>query len=411
MPQYETKVSVEDLKLGMYVCRLDRPWIETHFLFQGFHISTDSDMQELRRTCEYVFVDPERGVEPDSRPQQPLPRRTKPISEEIFRNAARPDIYPVVTSLDEELQAARDSRAGTLAEVSSILEELKAGRKIQIESVRQAVAGMIASIVRNPDAFLWLTRLKDKDSYAFAHCVDASSLAVAFGRHLGFAQPQLEDLAIGTLLFDIGKLQLPDDIMKKPGRLTEKEFALIRRHVDFGVQIVQEMKGSSKDIVATVRYHHERHDGKGYPRGVAGKQIPVFGRIAALVDCYDAITSERPYSHAMSAYDAVQLIYEWRDKDFQADMVEQFIQCIGVFPAGTLVELSTGEVGIVIAQNRVRRLKPRIMLVLDSNKLALEFNPILDLIDNPVDSAGRPVDIRQPLVPGSYGINASDFYL
>jgi HD-GYP domain-containing protein (c-di-GMP phosphodiesterase class II) len=408
MPQYETKVSVEDLKVGMYVCRLDRPWIETHFLFQGFHISNDSDMQELRRTCEYVFVDPERGAEPDS---QPLPRRTKPIGEEIFRSAPRPDVYPVVTSMDEELQAARDSRAGTLAEVGSILEDLKAGRKIQVESVRQAVSGMIASILRNPDAFLWLTRLKDKDSYAFAHCVDASSLAVAFGRHLGFAQSQLEDLAIGTLLFDIGKLQLPDDILKKPGRLTEKEFALIRRHVEFGVQIVEEMKGSNKDIVSTVRCHHERHDGKGYPLGLAGKQIPVFGRIAALVDCYDAITSERPYSHAMSAYDAVQLIYEWRDKDFQADMVEQFIQCIGVFPAGTLVELSTGEVGIVIAQNRVRRLKPRIMLVLDSNKLALEFNPILDLIDNPLDSAGRPVDIRQPLVPGSYGIHASDFYL
>ncbi len=411
MPQYETKVSVEDLKVGMYVCRLDRPWIETHFLFQGFHISNDADMQELRRTCEYVFVDPERGTEPENEPLQPLPRRNRPISEEIFRNAPEHDVYPVVTSMDEELQAARDSRARTLAEVSNILDDLRAGRKIQVESVRQAVTDMIASIVRNPDAFLWLTRLKDKDSYAFAHCVDASSLAVAFGRHLGFAQRDLENLAIGTLLFDIGKLQLPDDILTKPGRLTEKEFALIRRHVEFGVQIVEEMNGSNKDIVSTVRYHHERHDGKGYPRGVSGKRIPVFGRIAALVDCYDAITSERPYSQAMSAHDAVQLIYEWRDKDFQADMVEQFIQCIGVFPAGTLVELSTGEVGIVIAQNRVRRLKPRIMLVLDSSKVALEFNPILDLIDNPMDSEGRPVVIRQPLVPGSYGIHASDFYL
>jgi HD-GYP domain-containing protein (c-di-GMP phosphodiesterase class II) len=411
MPQYEQKVSVDDLRLGMYVSRLDRPWIETHFLFQGFHVSSEADMQELRRTCEYVFVDPERGEAPETEARRLAPVRSKPVGEEVFRNAPDKGVYPVVTSMDEELQAARDSRAMTLAEVSNILDELKAGRKIQIESVRQAVTGMIASIVRNPDAFLWLTRLKDKDSYAFAHCVDASSLAVAFGRHLGFAQPELEDLAIGTLLFDIGKLQLPDDILKKPGRLTEKEFALIRRHVEFGVQIVEEMKGSSKNIVSTVRYHHERHDGKGYPRGVAGKRIPVFGRIAALVDCYDAITSERPYSHAMSAYDAVQLIYEWRDKDFQADMVEQFIQCIGVFPAGTLVELSTGEVGIVIAQNRVRRLKPRIMLVLDSSKVALEFNPILDLIENPLDSEGRPVEIRQPLVPGSYGIQASDFYL
>ncbi len=395
----------------MYVSRLDRPWVETHFLFQGFYISSDADMQELRRACEYVFVDPERGEVPGPYLQRrQLPPR-KAASKEIFRNVPTQDVYPVVTSVKEELQAARESHATALAQVGDILEDLKSGRKIQIESVRQAVKGMIASIVRNPDAFLWLTRLKNKDSYAYAHCVDASSLAVAFGRHLGCTLQDLENLAIGTLLFDIGKLQLPDGLLKKPGRLTQQEYALIRRHVEFGVRVVAEMKGSSKAIVSTVSYHHERHDGKGYPRGVAGKRIPVFGRIAALVDCYDAITSERPYSHAMSAYDAVQLIYEWRDKDFQAEMVEQFIQCIGVFPAGTLVELSTGEVGLVIAQNRVRRLKPRVMLVLDSNKVAYEFNPVIDLIENPVDSDGSPVEIRRPLVPGCYGIYPGDFYL
>jgi len=376
MPQYEQKVSVDELRLGMYVSRLDRPWIETHFLFQGFHISSEADVLELRRTCEYVFVDPERGEVPDAEARRLAPPRRRVVGEEIFRNVPSQGVYPVVTSLDEELQAARDSRATTLAEISNILDDLRAGRKIHIDSMRQAVSGMIASIVRNPDAFLWLTRLKDKDSYAYAHCVDASSLAVAFGRHLGFSQQDLESLAIGTLLFDIGKLQLPDSLLKKPGRLTEKEYALMRRHVEFGVQIVQEMHGSSQDIVSTVKYHHERHDGKGYPLGAKGKKIPVFGRIAALVDCYDAITSERPYSHAMSAYDAVQLIYEWRDKDFQVDMVEQFIQCIGIFPAGTLVELTSGEIGIVVAQNRVRRLRPRIMLVLDRNKVAYEFNPV-----------------------------------
>ena len=130
-----------------------------------------------------------------------------------------------------------------------------------------------------------------------------------------------------------------------------------------------------------------------------------------MVDCYDAITSERPYGTSVSSYEAVQLIYAWRDKDFQADMVEQFIQCIGLYPTGTLVELSSGEVGIVLAQNRVRRLRPKVMLVLDREKVAYEFNPVLDLIDDPVDDDNKPVEIRHPLSPGSYGINASDFYL
>jgi len=171
------------------------------------------------------------------------------------------------------------------------------------------------------------------------------------------------------------------------------------------------MKGANKEIVSIVKHHHERHDGKGYPRGIRGDKIPVNGRIAALVDCYDAITSERAYSKALSSYEAIQLLYQWRDKDFQADMVEQFIQSIGLYPAGTLVELSTGEVGFVLSQNRVRRLKPRIMLVLDKKKEAYEFNPTLDLIEDPLDEQGKPVEISQPLAPNSYGISAGDFYL
>jgi HD-GYP domain-containing protein (c-di-GMP phosphodiesterase class II) len=171
------------------------------------------------------------------------------------------------------------------------------------------------------------------------------------------------------------------------------------------------MKGTNKEIVSIVLHHHERHDGKGYPRGLAGTRIPINGRVAALVDCYDAITSERPYSHAMSAHEAVHLLYDWRDKDFQADMVEQFIQCIGVYPAGTLVELNTGEVGMVLAQNRVRRLRPKVMLVLDNDRAPYEFSPTLDLIDDPVDANGNPIEIREALAPGAYGIHASDFYL
>jgi HD-GYP domain-containing protein (c-di-GMP phosphodiesterase class II) len=212
-------------------------------------------------------------------------------------------------------------------------------------------------------------------------------------------------------LFDIGKLQLPDSLLTKPGRLTDREHKLILRHVEFGVDIAREIDGVNEEVISVIANHHERHDGSGYPRGLPGREIPVNGRIAALVDCYDAITSERPYSPAMSTYDAIQALYEWRDKDFQADMVEQFIQCIGLYPTGTLVEMNTGEVGIVLAQNRVRRLRPQVMLLLDENKYAYEMSPILDLIEDPVDASGRLIEIRQPLPAGSYGIDAGDYYL
>ncbi len=406
----EQKVSVFDVTVGMYVSRLDRPWLETHYLFQGFHINDIEDIHELRQHCEYVYVDPERG-EPAARVLQTLESANNDTYIRVFQRATGDTRYPIQTTVKEELQACTQSRTHSIDIITNMLGELKAGRSLKVKEVRQTVKGMMASILRNPDAFFWLTRLKNKDNYAYAHCIDACGLAMAFGRHLGFSKPELEDLAVGTLLFDIGKLQLPDDLLKKPGRLTTEEYNLIRRHVEFGTQMVSDMDGVNDEIIATVLNHHERHNGSGYPRGIPGNQIPVNGRIAALVDCYDAITSERAYSSAMSAYDAVQLIYEWRDKDFQLDMVEQFIQCIGLYPTGTLVELSTNEVGLVLSQNRIRRLRPKIMLVLDSNKIAYEFNPTIDLIEDPVDDQGNMIEIKRPLAPGTYGISAEDFYL
>jgi HD-GYP domain-containing protein (c-di-GMP phosphodiesterase class II) len=409
----------------MYVSRLDRPWVETRFLFQGFRISNDDDIAQLRETCDYVFITPDREEQAPpagmtSAAGRKTPRRASVTTTyngrddklgELFRTPPAVETYPVVTTIDKEMEPARKSRGETLDVVTSVISDLKMGRKITLASVREGVSGLIDSIIRNPTAFLWLTRLKKKDSYAYTHSVDACGLAVAFGRYLGFSRQDLENLAIGTLLFDIGKLQLPDSLLVKPGRLTETEHRLILRHVEFGVEIAREIDGVNEEVLSVIAYHHERHDGSGYPRGLPGHKIPVNGRIAALVDCYDAITSERPYSRAMSTYDAIQSLYEWRDRDFQADMVEQFIQCIGLYPTGTLVEMSTGEVGIVLAQNRVRRLRPQVMMLLDKDKYTYELNPIVDLIEEPLDSSGKPIEIVRPLPAGSYGIDAADYYL
>lgn len=426
MQRMERKISVEDLEIGMYVSRLDRPWVETRFLFQGFSISNEDDIAQLRETCQYVFIDPqvERPADGPFRTPGAGRRRASQAATvttyhsgshdklgEVFRSPPAAETYPVVTTLDKEMVHARESRSETLDMVTSVISDLKMGRKITLTSVREGVNGLIDSIVRNPTAFMWLTRLKRKDTYAYTHSVDACGLAVAFGRHLGFSRVDLESLAVGTLLFDIGKLQLPDSLLAKPGRLTENEHRLILRHVEFGVEIAREIEGVDNQVLSVIASHHERHDGSGYPRGLPGHKIPVNGRIAALVDCYDAITSDRPYSPAMSAYDAIQSLYEWRDKDFQADMVEQFIQCIGLYPTGTLVEMSTGEVGIVLAQNRVRRLRPQVMMLLDKDKYAYELNPIVDLIEEPLDAGGKPVEILRPLPGGSYGIDAGDYYL
>ena len=174
---------------------------------------------------------------------------------------------------------------------------------------------------------------------------------------------------------------------------------------------MQQTKGINSRAIELALNHHERFDGSGYPNKRFGREIPVFGRMAAIVDCYEAITSDRPYAKAISSHDAIRKIYEWRKVDFQEELVEQFIQCLGVYPTGTLVELTTGEVGVVFEQSRVRRLRPKVMLVLNAEKIAYGCFPIVDLLQVTEDKDGNQLDIAHTLEPGSYGIQPKTLFL
>lgn len=407
---FEKKIALDALKPGMYVSRLDRPWVETPFLFQGFTVRTELEIRQLREHCSYVYIDTERGDDTD----QTLDSRTPSLDQQVIDLIRKPlanQIYPVTAGLDEERAAARASYERLHTTLAAVYEDIQSGKDVSLGEARLAVEGMTASIVRNPDAFVWLTRLKRKDTYSYTHAIDTSALAANFGRHLGLPRQELNELALATLLLDIGKIKLPDEMLAKPGKLTDAEFKLMRRHVQFSLELMHGCRGVGKETLKTIATHHERHAGHGYPRRLRGLEIPVFGRIAGIVDCYDAITSDRPYAKALSQYEAIRKLYEWRDHDFQADIVEQFIQCLGVYPTGSLVELTTGQVGIVLAQNPVRRLKPVLMLILDENKVAYSFQPRLDLVSEDRSASGEPIEILRALEPGSYGIDPVDYYI
>ena len=218
-------------------------------------------------------------------------------------------------------------------------------------------------------------------------------------------------LGLGALLADVGKMRVPTELLEAPRSLTGEEVAVVRDHVRHSVEIMREMRGIDPAAVEMVECHHERHDGSGYPRGLAAGDIPLFGRMAAVVDTFDAITSERPYATAISPHDAIRKLYEWRGHAFQEELVEQFIQMLGVYPVGTLVELTTGEVGVIIGQNRVRRLRPKVMLLLDAEKAPLEINPIRDLLAETHDEAGLEIAVASTLEPGAYDLDPADFYL
>ena len=437
------QVPVHQLKLGMFVSQLDRPWLETPFLLQGFMVESLDDIEELKKHCEYVYVDIVKGRAPanydpkavvQSAPGKPHGKAPPPPAAKVkdkqvaslLSVTRTPETqraleamfphrklkhYQDQTTAEQELKTAKKILKEFNTSIETLVTEVQSTNSFDIERVKVAVDPMVDSIMRNPDACMWLARLKNKDSYTYKHSLGASVWAVALGRQIGLPKVDLKNLAVGSMLCDVGKLRLPDGLLNKQGRLSKGEFTMVKSHVELGLEALKESPGVNKQILDIVAYHHERFNGRGYPHKLKGNKIPVLSRIAAIADCYDAMTSERVYAAAISPSLAVRKLYEWRDEDFQSELVEEFIQAVGLYPAGTLVELSDGSVGIVISESRTRRLKPKLLLLLDSKKTPLDEIEELDLMAVPDDpEAGAPLYIVNSLSPGSYGIDPETIY-
>ena len=415
------KIAVQDLQRGMYVSELvGRHWRETPFLFQGFEIQSDEQIEEIGRYCRHVYIDTEQGNDVSSRPRpaagaSPVlivsPEKNEPVIkfEKVIERFApghrRPPRYQDVATLEEEIGHARGIVTETREAVYDIMTDVRLGRSINTSAAKKVVADMVDSVIRNPDALMCLNQLKDKDEYTALHSLRVCVLALAFGRHLDLTDEELNLLGIGALLHDIGKMKVPNDIINKPGKLTDEEFALMKSHVPQGVNILQQTHGISSVSVDVARYHHERYAGGGYATGSKGEQIGLFGSIGGIVDCYDAITSDRSYHTGLSAHDALTKMYSWRGRDFQPLLVEQFIQCMGIYPIGSVVEMNTGSVGVVISVNRRRRLRPRVALVLDTDKRPFTSVRVIDLTQEIVQGGAPGIEIRSVLPAGSFGID------
>ena len=428
-------IPTDDLLLGMYVSKLDRPWLETPFLFQGFVIESNEDIHKLQHHCEYVYIDVDRS-DPVVKTKRRLAdathrRRTIGGRKKWIRNLAgkisrffglrKLTLTPAERShgaafdsvpLRKEMVNAKKAHTDAFVIVEDVLNEVRVTQKIDLTAIHQAVDPMVDSIVRNQDAMTWLTRMKKKDDYIFNHSIASTVWAIMFGRHLGLGKDDLQTLGMGAMLLDVGKTRISTEMLITPNSLTDEQMELMRQHVEHGVEIVRNIRGIDERVVAMVRTHHERFNGTGYPKGLEGHNIPIFGRIGGLVDCYDAMISDKTYVPAKSTYDAMRELNSLADVEFQAEMVEQFIQAIGMFPVGTLVELSTGEVAVIIAQNRVRRLRPKVLVILDKDKQRLEEFPVIDLRKVRVDEKGeQSLWITKGLEPGAHGIDPMDYYL
>ncbi len=379
----------------MFVAELDRPWLETPFALQGFVIQDSEEVLYVSNYVDHVYVDAEyRGA------QQSLTLATAPTATAAKKRLA----------LSEEFRLARVSFESASETLDKVFDSLRSGQGGDMNAVREAVNPLIEGVFRNQEAVAALLRLKESGDYRYQHGVAMAVWAAILGKHIGLHRDELEKLAIGCAMCDVGMTNLPPELLDQAESLNDKQVRIIRAHPKFGSEMVASSEDVDLEVLAIIENHHERMNGSGYPLGLEGAEIPLLARIAGLVDTYDAMITPRPYATARTSHEAIQELIDQKGSLFQESLVEQFVQAIGLFPTGTMVELNTGEVAIVVTQNATRRLKPEILIVMDKQKVRLESPSILDLANQNVAASGERWIARE-LHAGSYGISSDEYFI
>lgn len=447
------QITPNKIQPGMFIAELDRPWLETPLKFQSFFVRDLMEIEWILSNCAYVLVDINNSNPKHTQYLRELAKGRSATRESALLNQCRAQSVPsvpiagakrkvtqgngglswllrrltgrnagsstriaAVTSGQHEFRAQVGTASQTYERAKSVMHQvmdnLRAGGQLDVTSVEKAVTYVIDSVLQSSDAMAYVMRMKEADDYTYNHSLATSIWAIVFGKALGFDKLNLKILGMGGLLLDIGKTRIDPELLAREGPLTEQERTVIGSHVAHSLDILRETGNVHPKIVQMVETHHERHDGSGYPAGRKGDAIPVVGRIAGLVDTYDAMTSARPYAAPNSTYEVMQYLLEQSDKLFQAELVERFIQVVGIFPTASLVELNTGEVAIVVEQNPLRRLRPKIMLILDQDKQPRIDYPVLDLSELPPQTTDPgTVWILHGLEPGAFGLDPREYYL
>ncbi len=385
----------------MYVSRLDRPWRETPFLSQGFYVKNIDEITKLRESSRFAYV-----MIPDEE-YTLQSRHNKPISLSSINDlisAADLKSHQPRTSFKDELPSAEKAHAAMADMTAEIWDAVNSGQALNMADLSPRVRMMVDSIERNQDAYIWLCCVKDYASLTYRHAVNVSGLLTVFGRQLGLGHEDLHLLAIGGLCLDIGNIKLPEGLLNKKTRLTDDEWEKMKTHVRQGMQLIKQLSDADEKMLWMVATHHERYDGSGYLAGLSGDNIPLFGQLAGIVDTYQASTEPKSYAVAMTPDDAIETLFRQRGRHFKSSLVDRFIHTIGLHPTGSLVELSSGEIAVVIAQNTAVRLRPRVALILDAHKKPYQDYPLVNLATQKHTSDGTSLSVVKGLRAGQYPI-------
>ena len=414
------RIDTTNLRLGMFVADLDRPWLDTPFLIQGFLLEDEEDLRTLQRLCQQVQIDLHRSTidlsalldlfAARSR-KRPLESPHSFMEQPLAPPGVELTVYNDKAPFEEELPRASEAYARTKEALEEIVHGVLTGNDLRIDQVDEVVDDMVDSMISNPDAMMWVSRLQKEDIETHAHGIRVSVYLLALGRHLGFPTPELHQLGMAGLLLDLGKINTPRRLLEKRGRLTPQEFEEVKRHVDHGLELLSGSPLIHLNVLEGIAQHHERLNGRGYPKGLKGDDIGIFGRMAGIADSFAALTAPRPYEATISPSDALSKLYDASGEYFHRPLLERFVQAIGAFPVGSLVELTTGEVAVVVRHNRVRRLQPAVLLITDPRKQPLDRPMGFDLLYQQSVGRDTPVHIRCGLPVDAYDIDTSRYYI
>jgi HD-GYP domain-containing protein (c-di-GMP phosphodiesterase class II) len=390
MTIYTDKITTRDLRIGMYVCKLDRPWLDTPFPFQGFYIRSKCEIKELGIFCKYVYVDAKKGhslynqVE-ISKPSPLLLKKKKKIISRLPADKFRYShinigkYSNIKSPFKKELVKAKDLYYDLSSSMQQINFNLRTGNYVDLNNTIDITKKIVKGVIRNPDSHFCLSRLKEKSNFTYNHSLRSCILATVFGRYLGLIESDLYRLATGVLFADIGKTKINRDLLRLQEKPTTSQTLIYKSHVEKGVEILAENKEVDHEALIITETHHERYEGSGYPYGLIGEEIPYFGQIAGIVDVFDAITNKKAYGQLMSTTQAIDWLHHQKGKLFSSQLVDDFIQAIGLYPAGTKVELSDSSIAVVMSHNHNKRLRPEILLISDRNNKKLKKPKKIDL--------------------------------
>lgn len=396
-----TKVYVTELQIGMYVSKLDRPWLDSTFMFQGFELRTKADIAEVQKQCEFVYIDVEK-----TQKNVIVKPKVTPFSKNWLAGRNPPKRK---SNFSHEFVYAESVHKKSSSLVKSFMEDVAIGRAINVEIAKKVVAECVDSVMKSPDALMWLTQLKNKDEYTSQHSMNVCIFSIALARQIHLSENGIHDVGLCGMMHDMGKMKIPLHILNKPARFEAEELAIMNTHPAEGMKLLMSSSGMPGCVIDAAYGHHERLNGKGYPRGLKAESIHPYTQIVAIADTYDAISSDRVYKKGKTHLEAIKILTQASSDQFDSGLVIKFIESLGIYPPGNIVEMTNGEVAVIVESNQTKRLKPKITMLLDEEKKRVKPR-LVDLAKMDLDATGKSYAIKGIVRPDKYDIDLNQLY-